>query len=173
MINYSFKSRIYPISIFAATASILQLLEIYFIFPIPFLKIGLANSIILMLIYKRLYLEGVLVNLIRILAGGFFSGRLFSLPFIFSLSGGVMSFIAMLIFFILFRKLFSLTTVSITGALTHNFTQLFLLNYFFINSSIGFNLVLPITLFSCVSGFFVALFSSKLISSVGSLSVKS
>lgn len=172
MIDYHFKSRVYPIAVFAATASIIQLLEIYFVFPIPFLKIGLANSIILMLIYKKLYLEAFGVNLIRILAGGFFGGKLFSLPFIFSLFGGVSSLIVMLTIYILFRKIFSITVVSISGAITHNFAQLMLLHLFFIKSPIGKNLIIPIVLFSVISGFFVALFGRKLIGSTGEIYVR-
>ena len=73
-----YSSRVYIIAVFSALASMLQLLEIFIIIPIPFVKIGLANAITLYFLKKKEYVSAFFINMIRIFVGGFFSAKLFS-----------------------------------------------------------------------------------------------
>ncbi len=126
-----YRSRVYLIAVFSSLASILQLFEIFVILPVPFVKIGLANAIVLFFILKDQFLIAFMVNIIRIFVGGFFSAKLFSLPFIFSLSGSFMSFFIMAGVFIVFRKYVSAVALSICGAVAFNIAQYILFMFFF------------------------------------------
>ncbi|MCK4979980.1 MAG: Gx transporter family protein [Candidatus Delongbacteria bacterium] len=127
----TYSSRVYIIAVFSALASLLQLLEIFIILPIPFVKIGLANAITLYFLKKGEYVSAFFINMIRIFVGGFFSAKLFSLPFIFSLSGGIISFSVMYFLIIIFRDKISITAVSILSAISFNLTQYFLFSKIF------------------------------------------
>ena len=93
---------------------------ISFDFIAPGIKIGLANSVALLLIVWGDKQGAIAVNLVRILL----SALLFSNPSVlyYSLSGGVISFIVMVIF----SKFNSVSIIglSIAGAVAHNITQL-------------------------------------------------
>jgi heptaprenyl diphosphate synthase len=117
--------------VFSALASLLQLLEIFIILPIPFIKIGLANSITLYFLKKNQYVTAFFINIIRIFVGGFFSAKLFSLPFLFSLSGGIISFSVMYFLIVFFRDKISITIVSVLSAIAFNLTQYFLFSKIF------------------------------------------
>jgi len=93
---------------------------ISFDFIAPGIKIGLANSVALLLIATGDKKGAFAVNIVRILL----SALLFSAPsvLIYSLSGGIVSFIVMCIFSRL--KSVGFTGLSIIGAVTHNITQL-------------------------------------------------
>ena len=134
-------SRVYLIGVFSAIASMLQLLEIFVIMPIPFVKIGLANAIVLFFIMKKQYLIAFAVSIIRVFIGGFFSGKLFSLPFIFSLSGALLSFSVMFILFFIFRKYISAVALSICGAVSFNMAQYLLFMLFFDKSFSFFDIL--------------------------------
>ena len=127
----TYTSRVYIIAVFSALASMLQLLEIFIILPIPFVKIGLANAITLYFLKKREYVSAFFINMIRIFVGGFFSAKLFSLPFLFSLSGGIISFAIMYFLIVLFRDKISITAVSVLSAISFNLTQYFLFSKIF------------------------------------------
>ena len=90
-------------------------------FIAPGVKLGLSNSLVLILIALGDIKGAFGVNIVRILL----SGLLFSSPMsmVFSLSGGIVSLIVMSVFSKI--KAFSLYGVSILGAITHNLAQLF------------------------------------------------
>ena len=161
--KFTYNSRIFVISIFSALASLLTLLEIFVVLPIPFIKIGLANSITLYFLYKKEYKIAIFVTIFRLLIGNFFAGKLFSIPMVFSFSAGLLSLFVSYLVFVLFKKYFSISVVSISGAITHNFTQLFLF-YYIINVPLEINSLFSILIiFSIISGFIVAYIADKLL----------
>ena len=87
---------------------------------IPGIKLGISNIIILFALYKSDRSSAFLIMLIKVLASSIlFSGLS---VFIYSLSGGILSFFAM----ILLKKFnFSIITISMLGAVFHNVGQLF------------------------------------------------
>ncbi len=89
-------------------------------FIAPGIKIGLSNSVALLLVVKKDIKGAFFVNIVRILL----SALLFSAPsiLIYSLSGGIISIVVIS----LALKTNKLSTVglSIAGAVTHNLTQL-------------------------------------------------
>ncbi len=107
--------------IMAAVCIVLGYVEtlLSFDFIAPGIKIGLSNSVALLLIAKKDVKGAFLVNIVRILL----SALLFSAPstLIYSLSGGIISIVVMS----LVSKIDKLSIVgfSVLGAVSHNITQ--------------------------------------------------
>jgi len=109
------------LSLFVAISLILSYLEVLFPFSFGYgLKLGLANVAIISVLYVFSFKEALVVNLVRIFISGLLFGNVFSL--IFSLFGGILSVIVMA--FAKRCKTLSLITVSVLGAVSHNFGQL-------------------------------------------------
>ncbi|MFH1282703.1 MAG: Gx transporter family protein [bacterium] len=125
------RQEIIKIALLASCASVLHLLESFIPYPIPGLKLGLANIITLIAMITMGFNAGIYVVLLRVIIGSVFAGSLFSPGFILSFSGSLMSAFAMgFVLFVINRKkiIFSIVGISIIGALVHNFTQLFIVS---------------------------------------------
>lgn len=87
---------------------------------LPGVKLGLANLVILVLLYRTNWKMALTVNIMRILMSGLLFSGLFGT--VYSLCGGLLSFLVMLIC----RKtnLFSVIGVSMAGGVFHNIGQL-------------------------------------------------
>ena len=87
---------------------------------IPGIKLGAANSVILILLYLVGVKEAYIVNISRVMVAGFMFGSMSSI--IYSLSGAVLSLTVM----VLLKKtdLFSVSGVSMAGGVFHNIGQL-------------------------------------------------
>lgn len=89
--------------------------------PVPGVKLGLANIVTLFALYQMGARDAFLITICRILLGLLLSG-LFA-TFLYSLSGGVLSFLVMMLLSRFFdREL--LWVVSVFGAITHNAGQI-------------------------------------------------
>ena len=91
-----------------------------FDFGIPGIKLGLANIVALVLLYKNGFLPALAVCVSRVLLIGILFGNVMSV--FYSLAGGVLSLIVMY----LVKKIpyFSTVGVSVAGAAAHNIGQL-------------------------------------------------
>ena len=91
-----------------------------FDFGIPGIKLGLANIVALVLLYKNGFLPALAVSVSRVLLIGILFGNAMSV--FYSLAGGVLSLIVMY----LVKKIpfFSIVGVSVAGAAAHNIGQL-------------------------------------------------
>lgn len=110
------------LGVFLALALILSYVEslIPFYLGIPGVKLGLTNLIVVVMLYCTGTKEAFGVSVARILLAGFLFGNLFSI--LYSLAGGVLSFIVMC----LLKKTgrFHVISVSVTGGISHNIGQL-------------------------------------------------
>lgn len=88
--------------------------------PVPGIKLGLSNLVILFSLLHCTKKEVLCILFAKIILSSFFAGQVFS--FLYSFSGGIMSFFIMCIFLKLFQSHF-LPFTSIAGALAHNLTQ--------------------------------------------------
>lgn len=108
--------------VFTALALIFSYIEtlIPFSFGIPGMKLGLANLLTVILLYKRNAKEALLLSVVRIILSGFLFGNLFSI--IYSLAGGILSLFVMS----MLKKSegFSVMGVSAAGGVSHNVGQL-------------------------------------------------
>lgn len=87
---------------------------------IPGIKLGLANLVIVFLLFEYTWKDAALVSVIRILVIGFLFGNLFGI--LFSLAG---AFLSLAVMFLLKRtKQFSIIGISIAGGVTHNLGQI-------------------------------------------------
>ncbi len=112
--------------------SVYALIIFYFeaLLPRPFIwiKWGFANAFILFLIYKRYpFYWYLLLVIVKSSVGGLVTGNIFTPIFLFSLCGGIGSFLIMYILFNM--KIFSIPIISIYGSIVSNSIQLFLAFY--------------------------------------------
>ncbi len=116
------KNRAAYFGVFTALALIFSYVEtlIPIQFGIPGVKLGLANLIIVIMLYKRNAGEALLLSVVRVVLSGFLFGSLFSI--LYSLAGGILSLLVMA--FLKNRKSFSVIGVSIAGGVFHNIGQL-------------------------------------------------
>lgn len=116
------KSKVAYFGVFTALGLIFSYVEtlIPIQFGIPGVKLGLANLIIVIALYRMKLSEAYLLSIVRVLLAGFIFGNYFSI--IYSLAGGILSLTVMA----LLRKKggFSVVGVSIAGGVFHNIGQL-------------------------------------------------
>jgi heptaprenyl diphosphate synthase len=114
--------KIGSISLFLALALILSYLESFIpvLIPVPGIKIGLPNLVIIMVLYLYDFKTGALINVMRVLIAGFMFGNAFSI--IYGLSGAILSLAVMAI--MKKTKKFSIITVSTAGGIFHNIGQI-------------------------------------------------
>lgn len=108
--------------VFTALALIFSYVEtlIPINFGIPGAKLGLANLVIVTVLYRARWQDAFLLSVIRIVLAGFIFGNLFAI--LYSLAGGLLSLAAMTM--IKQRGSFSVIGVSMAGGVTHNIGQL-------------------------------------------------
>ncbi len=159
------KNKIPYLAVLTALSITLFVIESIIPRPLPFLKFGLANIVILILIYFKDYQSTVIIAFSKTLFGGFLTGTIFSPATILSLSGTFLSLIVMIIFS-KSKINFSIIGISIIGAITHNFGQLIAVRFIIIRSNNIFYLT-PIMLFiglvtGILIGYFVAEFITRI-----------
>lgn len=110
------------LSMLLAMAIVLNILESFIPVFIPGVKLGLANIIILIMLYEFKVYEAFLCDILRIIIVGLLRGSFLSPTFLMSLGGGMLSFIIMLLFSKI--KLFSPIGVSVLGAISHSVGQI-------------------------------------------------
>lgn len=109
-------------SMFATLALIFSYIEaiLPFSLGIPGVKLGLANFVIIVALYKMNFKYAFFINLIRITISGLLFSGVFGM--FYSLSGGLLS---LLIMYLLKRtQMFSMVGVSMAGGVAHNLGQL-------------------------------------------------
>lgn len=108
--------------VFTALALIFSYVEmlIPISFGVPGIKLGLANLMIIIMLFKCGAKEALLLSVVRIILSGFMFGNMFMI--IYSLAGGVLSLGVMA--FLKSREGFSVMGISIAGGVAHNIGQL-------------------------------------------------
>lgn len=116
------KSRVAYFGVFTALALIFSYVEslIPFQIGIPGIKLGLANLIIVIALYKLSLKETWILTVTRVLLSGFIFGNYFSI--IYSLAGASLSLAVMAI--MKKRSGFSVMGISLAGGTAHNIGQL-------------------------------------------------
>lgn len=116
------KNKVAYFGVFTALALIFSYVEtlIPFQIGIPGVKLGLANLIIVIVLYKMEVKDAFLLSVTRVVLSGFIFGNLFSI--LYSLAGGILSLFVMA--FLKKRGGYSVIGVSIAGGVFHNIGQL-------------------------------------------------
>lgn len=121
------KNKAAYLGVFAALAMIFGYLESFIPLPIgiPGIKLGLANLLVVVAMYKLGAKEAFVISVVRIVLSGFLFGNLFAI--LYSLAGGILSFVVMSI--LKKRGSFSVFGVSMAGGVFHNIGQIVVAMY--------------------------------------------
>lgn len=128
-----------------------------FLIPIQGIKLGLCNMVVLIALYTYGARFALVINVARILLMGLLFGGVYSM--IYSLSGGIASFIVM--YLCKKTNLFSKMCVSISGAIVHNIAQIAVAVVLLKNT--GIILYLPVLIISgVVTGSLIGIIGAQL-----------
>ena len=154
------KNRVAYFGVFTALALIFSYVEslIPIQLGIPGVKLGLANLIIVIALYKMRLSEVFLLSIVRILLSGFLFGNYFSI--LYSLAGGLLSLAVMA----LLKKTgdFSVMGISMAGGVFHNVGQLVVAMMVVETFSVGY--YLPVLLVAgLVNGFIIGVAAGEML----------
>jgi heptaprenyl diphosphate synthase len=155
--------RDHQIAKLSAIAIALSLVEFFFPSPIPGVKPGIANIIILYTIFKFDLRMAIWVSIIRVFVTSIILGSFLSPTFFLSLSGALFSLLLLIIFRNLSPKYFSLISFSLIASLAHIIGQFFIVRLWIIPHN-GIFYLLPIFIVSAfIFGLVTALVTNKLL----------
>ncbi len=152
------------LSLLLALSVVLNLIESMlpiFSGVIPGLKLGLANIIILFVLYNYSFKDALYLSILRVFLVGILRTGLFSVSFFFSLGGAVLSIIAMYLIK-RFTKL-SIIGISIVGSFFHSLGQILVACFMVEMTSMIYYLPL-LLLFSIPTGIVTGIITKELIS---------
>lgn len=162
------KSRVAYFGVFTALALIFSYVEtlIPINFGIPGIKLGLANLIIIIALYKMSVKEAYALSVVRVVLAGFMFGNLFSI--IYSLAGGLLSLTVMTL--LKRTDKFSLFGISMAGGVFHNVGQLIVAIIVMENLNIAY--YMPVLLISgLITGFMIGLVAGEMLKRLTKLSI--
>ncbi|MDD2519270.1 MAG: Gx transporter family protein [Bacilli bacterium] len=140
--------------------SIIESMIPFFNGYIPGLKLGLANTIILFILYSYSFKDAMYVSVLRVFLVGILRTGIFSQTFFFSLSGALLSGTAMYLTK-RFTKL-SIVGVSVVGSIFHSVGQV-LVAIIIINTTNMIYYLPWLLLFSIPTGIIVGLISKEIV----------
>ena len=108
----------------AALAIALSMAEAVFPSPIPGVKPGLANIVVLLVLYQDGLRAAIWVSALRVIAGSLFFGSFLTPTFFLSLSGAACSLLMLVMTSRLPRRLFGPITHSLLSSIAHIAGQL-------------------------------------------------
>lgn len=154
--------------VFTALALIFSYVELLIPinFGIPGAKLGLANLMTVLVLYKMGIKEALALSVTRIILSGFMFGNLFGI--LYSLSGGLLSFLVM----VLLKKSdrFSVAGVSIGGGTAHNIGQLLVAMVVVQTCQVGY--YLPVLLVAGeVTGLLIGLVAKEVLKRIQGISL--
>ena len=147
------------IGILIALGIVLNVIERYFVLPVPFVKLGLSYIIILIGLYIYDFMTAFIIALVKVLVSSIVFGYFLNPVFYISLSGNIGAVIVMAFFIKYSGKYLSIIGVSIIGSVAFNFTQLTAAYLIFIKRVELFSFFPVIILLSLITGFFVGIIS--------------
>ncbi len=151
------------VSLFLAGGIAINLIEPPVLFFIaPGIKIGIANIATLITLYYFGPTYSIFVGILRPILVSLIKGNFFTLEFILSFSGSIISTIFMILFKKIFKEKISIIGVSMIGGIMHNIGQLSMVFYI---SKVGYLIYyLPILIFfGGISGFLIGYISKILL----------
>lgn len=150
------------LGVLTAGAIVIAILESFIpSIGIPGVKLGLANIVILVILYELGILEAIIVNLLRVIVVGLVRGTFLGMGFFMSLTGAVFSLGIMILFYLLIKK-FSIIGVSVIGSIFHVTGQILIAMIYLGTAYIV--LYLPIIgLTAIATGIFVGIVSQLII----------
>ena len=131
---------------------------------IPGVKLGLANLIVVIALYRMGVREAYVLSVVRVILAGFLFGNLFAI--LYSLAGGLLSLTVMV--FLKKTEKFSVLGVSMAGAVFHNIGQLIMAAI--VLESLSITYYLPVLLISgIVTGLLIGIVANEMLKRVRGL----
>ena len=150
------------LGVLTAAAIVIAILESFIpSVGIPGVKMGLANIVILIILYELGIWEAAVVNLLRVLVVSLVRGTFLSMGFLMSLTGAALSLGIMILFYLLIKK-FSIIGVSVIGSLFHVTGQI-LIAMIFLGTAYIFLYLPVIALSAIITGVFVGIVAKLII----------
>ena len=150
------------LGVLTAAAIVIAVLESFIpSVGIPGVKLGLANIVILIILYELGVWEACVVNLLRVLVVSLVRGTFLSMGFLMSLTGCVFSLGIMILFYLLIKK-FSIIGVSVIGSLFHVTGQI-LIAMIYLGTGYIFLYLPVIAISAIITGVFVGIVAKLII----------
>ena len=152
------KNKVAVFGVFTSLALILSYVELLIPinFGIPGMKLGLANLLVVILLYKGCPRDALLLSVIRILLSGLIFGNMFSI--FYSLGGGLLS-LAVMVFL---KKTGQFTVAGIGGGASHNVGQLLVAMFVVQTYQVGY--YLPVLLIAgVITGAVIGILSAEVL----------
>lgn len=160
------KTKVAYFGVFTALALIFSYIEtlIPIHLGIPGVKLGLANLIIVITLYKMGTKEAYILSVVRIILAGFIFANMFSI--LYSMAGGLLSLTVMV--FLKRIDKFSVMGISMAGGVFHNIGQLIMAAI--VLESLSVTYYLPVLLVSGVlTGFLIGFIANEMLKRLGKL----
>ena len=154
------KNKVAVFGVFTSLALILSYVELLIPinFGIPGMKLGLANLLVVILLYKGCPRDALLLSVIRILLSGLIFGNMFSI--FYSLGGGLLSLAVMV--FLQKTGQFTVAGISIGGGASHNVGQLLVAMFVVQTYQVGY--YLPVLLIAgVITGAVIGILSAEVL----------
>ena len=154
------KNKVAVFGVFTSLALILSYVELLIPinFGIPGMKLGLANLLVVILLYKGCPRDALLLSVIRILLSGLIFGNMFSI--FYSLGGGLLSLAVMV--FLKKTGQFTVAGISIGGGASHNVGQLLVAMFVVQTYQVGY--CLPVLLIAgVITGAVIGILSAEVL----------
>ena len=150
------------LGVLTAGAIVIAILESFIpSIGIPGVKLGLANIVVLVILYELGIVEAIIVNLLRVIVVGLVRGTFLGMGFLMSLTGAVLSLAIMILFYLLIKK-FSIIGVSVIGSIFHVTGQILIAMLYLGTAYIV--LYLPVIAISAIiTGVFVGIIAQLII----------
>lgn len=146
----------YRIARYATAAIVLSVAEAAIPSPLPGIKPGLANIVVLIVLWRHGWRDAAWVALLRVFAASLLLGQLFTPGFFLSLAGSLCSLLALSFAAHLPRSLFGPVSISLLAAYAHIAGQLLLARLWLVPHEGIWNLApvfgLAALVFGCVNG---------------------
>lgn len=162
------KTKVAYLGVFTALALIFSYVEtlIPIHLGVPGVKLGLANLIIVVALYKMSIKEAYILSIVRVVLSGFIFANLFSI--LYSLAGGILSLTVMTI--LKKREKFSIVGISMAGGVFHNVGQLIMAAI--VLESLSIIYYLPVLLVSGVlTGFLIGILSNEMLKRIRKIQI--
>lgn len=162
------KTKVAYLGVFTALALIFSYVEtlIPIHLGVPGVKLGLANLIIVVALYKVSIKEAYILSIVRVVLSGFIFANLFSI--LYSLAGGILSLTVMTI--LKKREKFSIVGISMAGGVFHNVGQLIMAAI--VLESLSIIYYLPVLLVSGVlTGFIIGILSNEMLKRIRKIQI--
>ena len=150
------------LGVLTAAAIVISIIESFIpSIGIPGVKLGLANIVVLIILYELGVMDAIAVNLLRVLLVASLRGTIFSMGFVMSLTGAAFSLTIMIVFY-LFIQRFSIVGVSVIGSIFHVSGQVLIAMFYLGTTYIV--LYLPVIAISAIiTGVFVGIIAQLVI----------